>query len=184
MDISYYYHILGIGIASAKGSQEGSRWKFGEQKRLNAEIVLWNGMIRHIEAELNGEDNADEFFEELKAVADKYRSPNYLKICDMNEDLMTAYPSTECKKEDIDNINNLLLKLLSDLSVAVNAKSGKDHAYRILNALHNLPKAFYGKDILGGTGRTSVQDAIQYAALSMTPEMKEKYIDSTYKKDI
>lgn len=27
MDISYYYHILGIGIVSAKGSQEGSHWK-------------------------------------------------------------------------------------------------------------------------------------------------------------
>lgn len=46
--------------------------------------------------------------------------------------------------------------------------------------MHNLPKAFYGKDILGGTGRITVQEALGYACLSMTPEMKEKYIDSTF----
>ena len=46
--------------------------------------------------------------------------------------------------------------------------------------MHNLPKAFYGKDILGGTGRITVQAALEYACLSMTPEMKEKYIDSTF----
>ena len=39
---------------------------------------------------------------------------------------------------------------------------------------------FYGKDILGGTGRISVQEAVEYASMSMTPEMKEKYIDSTF----
>ena len=42
MDISYYYHILGNGIVFAKGSQEGRRWKPGEQNRLNAEIVLYH----------------------------------------------------------------------------------------------------------------------------------------------
>lgn len=180
MDISYYYHILGNGIVFAKGSQEGRRWKFGEQNRLNAEIVLWNGIIRHIEAELKGEDNAEEFFEELRAVTYKYRLPYYLKICNMKEDLMIAYPSTECRKEDMDRINKLLLDLLSDLSLAVKDKGGKDQAYRILNVMHNLPKAFYGKDILGGTGRISVQESVEYASMSMTPEMKEKYIDSTF----
>ena len=82
--------------------------------------------------------------------------------------------------EDMDRINKLLLDLLSDLSLAVNDKGGKDQAYRILNVMHNLPKAFYGKDILGGTGRISVQEAVEYASMSMTPEMKEKYIDSTF----
>jgi CDP-glycerol glycerophosphotransferase (TagB/SpsB family) len=184
MDISYYYHILGNGIVFAKGRQEGRRWKFNEQNRLNSEIVLWNGIIRHIEAELKGEDNAEEFFEELRAVTYKYQLPYYLKICNMKEDLMIAYPSTECRKEDMDKINKLLLDLLSDLSLAVNDKGGKDQAYRILNVMHNLPKAFYGKDILGGTGRISVQEAVEYASMSMTPEMKEKYIDSTFKRDI
>ena len=98
----------------------------------------------------------------------------------MKEDLMIAYPSTECKKEDTDKINDLLRNLLSDLSIAVIDKSGKDQAYRILNVMHNLPKAFYGKDILGGSGRITVQEALEYACLSMTPEMKEKYIDSTF----
>lgn len=180
MDISYYYHILGIGIVFEKGGQIGSRWKFGEQKQLNAEISLWKGMIRHIDAELRGEDNAEEFFEELRTVAAKHRLPNYLNVCNMKEELLGASPSAECKNEDVDYVNDLLLRLLDDLSLAVNDKDGKDHAYRILNVMHNLPRTFYGKDILGGTEPISLKDAVDYARLSMTPEMKEKYIDSTF----
>ena len=180
MDISYYYHILGNGIVFAKGSREGSRWKFGEQKRLNAEISLWKGMIRHIEAEVRGEDNAEEFFEELKEVTFKFRMPYYLKIYNMREQLMTALPSAECNKEDTGFINAFLLRLLDDLSLAVNDKGGKDQAYRILNVMHNLPRVFYGKDLLGGSGPVTVKDAVDFARLSMTPEMKEKYIDFTF----
>ena len=69
---------------------------------------------------------------------------------------------------------------VTDLSLAVNDKGGKDKAYRILNVMHNLPRAFYGKDILGGTEPISLKDAVDYARLSMTSEMKEKYIDSTF----
>ncbi len=180
MDISYYYHILGNGIVFAKGSREGNRWKFGEQKRLNAEMSLWKGMIRHIEAEVRGEDNAQEFFEELKEVTFKFRMPYYLKIYNMREQLMIAYPSAECNKEDIGFINAFLLRLLDDLSLAVNDKGGKDQAYRILNVMHNLPRVFYGKDLLGGSGPVTVKDAVDFARLSMTPEMKEKYIDFTF----
>ena len=180
MDISYYYHILGIGIVFEKGGQSGSRWKFGEQNRLNAEISLWKGIIRHIEAGVKGEDNAEEFFEELRAVTAKYRLPNYLNVCNMKEELLDASPSTECKNEDVDYINALLLRLLDDLSLAVNDKGGKDLSYRLLDVMHNLPRVFYGKDILGGTGPISLKDAVYYARLSMTPEMKEKYIDSTF----
>ena len=176
MNISLYYHILEIGIVSEKGKQEGQLWKFGERKRLRKECEFWKNIIECIKREMAGEDAFDFMFDEMDKMVKDHHITSYSWIVERKDELKKAESYTECNSDDMDFVNCLLTELLHDLSLEIDKRNGKNNVYRLLAVMHNLPRIFYGEDLLGGSKtRITLEDAIAFSMLSMTTEMKGKY---------
>lgn len=79
------------------------------------------------------------------------------------------------KDEEL-KIYNLMKDLLLDLQNNIDNYKDKEMSYRILAALHNLPKSMHGRNILNDSRNLiSYSDAIRYAQGYMDEGMKEKY---------
>ena len=82
----------------------------------------------------------------------------------------------ERKQEDEINIYNLMNCLIDDMQVALDVLKDKEAVYRMLTALHNLPKALHGRNLLNEhCNLISYNDALLYAQGCMDEKMKEKY---------
>ena len=175
MIVGIYYHILEIGIVYEKGGKRGRFWRVGERKRLIDECNLWRKIITLIDLPERGEEEDRTFFQELEAIAKKYNNPNYQRICELKETLISEKETVDYRKEDVILVNNFLSDLLKDMAVELNKFDGKAKVYRIMAVMHNLPRVFYGKDALGESVAIKIEDAIKYAAWNMSDDMREKY---------
>lgn len=175
MVVGIYYHILEIGIVYEKGGKKGRFWRVGERKRLIDECNLWLKIIKLINLPKRGEEEDRIFFQELEAIAKKYNNPNYQRICKLKETLISEKETVDYRKEDVKLVNNFLNALLKDMKIELSKFHGKAKAYRIMAAMHNLPRVFYGKDALGEGVTIKMEDAMKYAAWSMSDDMREKY---------
>lgn len=175
MNVEVYYHILEIGIVFEKGKQEGCLWKIGERKRLKKECCFWSDIIKCVKLELNGDDSSDFMFEEMIKIANEYNLMNYSRIINMRDELKNTDNTVKYTKKDLNYVNSILEDLLHDLNIEIDKWNGKNNAYRVLAVMHNIPRAFHGRDILGGGDSISIEEAIEYSSWSMTAAMKEKY---------
>ena len=175
MHIGIYYHILEIGIVLEKGKKEGKLWKIGERKRLYKESCLWQNIIKNIRLEVNGMGSSDVVFDEMLMLAEEYDIKNYYRIVNMKNELIEYDDNIEYYEEDLKNVNEIFDKLLVDFNCELNKFSGKNNAYKILEIMHNFPKVFHGRDILGGGEAISFEDAVKYSTWCMTDAMKSKY---------
>lgn len=175
MHIGIYYHILEIGIVFEKGQKEGKLWKIGERKRLYKESCFWKNIIKHISLEANGVEASDVIFDEMLMLAEEYDIKNYYRIVNMKNELIEYDDNIEYSEEDLLCVNEIFDKLLVDFNSELNKFTGKNNAYKILEIMHNFPKVFYGRDVLGGGEAISFEEAVKYATWSMTDAMKSKY---------
>ena len=175
MHIGIYYHILEIGIVFEKGKKEGKLWKLGERKRLYRENCFWQDIIKQINLEISGMDSPDVIFDEMLILAEEYDIKNYYRIFNMKNELKEYDDNIKYSDEDLKNVNKIFDKLLFDFNCEINKFSGKNNAYKILEVMHNFPKVFHGRDILGGGEAISFEDAVKYSTWSMTDTMKSKY---------
>ena len=175
MDIGIYYHVLEIGLVFEKGKQRGKIWRINERMRLRDELSFWKKIINYIEIEESGIDCYEKFFSDLDNFVKKYDVENYKRILEMKNDIRMFSCINEYKNEDLTIINRFILRLLDDFNCELDKFGGKSNAFRIMRVMHNLPRVFHGKDILGGGDAISIEDAIEYAGWSMSKEMKEKY---------
>ena len=175
MDIGIYYYILEIGLVFEKGNQRGKIWRINERMRLQDELYLWKKIINYVEIEVSGIDCYENIFSDLDNFVKKYDVENYKRIIVMKNDIRKFSCTNEYTNKDITTINRFLFSLLDDFKCELDKIGGKSNAFRIIRVMHNLPRAFHGKDILGGGDAISIDDAIKYASWSMSKELKEKY---------
>lgn len=175
MHIGLYYHILEIGIMFEKGKKEGKLWKIGERKRLKKESSFWQSIIKHINLEISGMDFSDDIFDEMLMLAEVYDIKNYYRIFNMKNELKKYDDNIEYAEEDLKYVNEIFDELLFDFNLELTKLTGKKNAYRILEVMHNFPRAFHGRDVLGGGEIISFEDAVKYSTWCMTDTMKSKY---------
>lgn len=176
VDVSYYYQILETGILHEKGISGGTRWKFGERKRLREEVLFWQSLLEFILNEENGTDCSETLFDSLKRLCKKYRLPNYERILAKKEQLQNDNRTFEREKEEENRIYSLLKRLMQDMRYHLEVSKDKEMVCRILRVLHNLPKSLHGRSILNEDCRPiSCKDALHYAQMNMDEEMKEEY---------
>lgn len=176
MDVGYYYQILDIGIAYEKGRKSGQRWRIGEKKRLEEEILFWQCLLELISFEERGVDCSENLFQSLDSLCRKYKLPNYERILEMKIQLVNDTCIFERKRGDEIKIYNLMNYLIKDIQNALEVSKDKEAVYHILTVLHNLPKAMHGRSILNEhCNLISYNDALLYAQRCMDEKMKEKY---------
>ena len=173
MDVSYYYQILDTGILYEKGGPEGKRWKIGERKRLREQVLFWQNVLEFISNEENGIECSEKLFENLKRLCSKYKLPNYDRILEKKDELINSdYKFVIDKAEEL-KIYNLMKDLLLDLQKNIDNYKDKEMSYRILAALHNLPKSMHGRNVLNDSCNLILySDAIRYAQGYMDEGMK------------
>lgn len=172
MNIGVYYHVLESGIVNEKGKKKGKLWRVGERKRIKLECQFWEKILRYVELEMEGVDSSDILFVEMKDVIDKIKINSYLHIYNKREELMKATGLCEYSSEYVYCINELLENYILEIYKKINQMCGKSYVYRTLDVMHNWPRVFLGKELLGGGKAISFEDAIKYASWRMTDEMK------------
>lgn len=100
MDISYYYHILDIGILYEKGRKHGRLWRLGERKRLWKEIEFWEKILEYIIAEEDGISCFEKLFDNLEKLCKKYSFPNYERIIMKKDEIKSSNCMFERNKEE------------------------------------------------------------------------------------
>lgn len=161
MDKSIYFLILDIGITREKGAQSFGLWKIGEKKRLNAEIKFWKNLIRNVREENDGTDCSDKVYAQLKALAERYRLPNYRLILSRWGELQNCHFETDTETE------RKVCFILDDLLNKALCEKRKGRKYEILRRLHNIPRCMHGAScIQPGCKAISLSDALEYAGLS------------------
>ena len=164
-----------IGIVYEKGRKEGRFWKIGERNRFKKECCFWHNIIKNIDLEISEIGYPDSIFDEMLILAKEYDIKNYYRILNMKDKLKEYYDNMEYSKKELIFVNEILNELLFDFNTELSKFNGKNNAYRILEAMHNFPKIFHGKDILGGGEAVSIEDAVKYSTWCMTDAMKSKY---------
>ena len=176
MNVCYYYQILDIGILYEKGRKKGKRWEIGERKRLLEESLFWQSLLEFISNEENGIECSDQLFEALERLCKKYKFPNYERVLEKKDELVSDNCIFERKKDEELKIQGLMKRLIGDMQKYLDVSKDKEKVYKILMILHNLPKALHGHKILNESGDSiSYNDALLYAQGYMDEKMKEEY---------
>ena len=176
MNISYYYHILDIGILYEKGKKRGKIWRIGERKRFKDELLFWQSLIDFISKEYNGIECSEILFQNLESLCHKYNFPNYERILCLKEELVNCDFTFEINNHEELVIRSLIKQLLSELQKYIENFCGKEMAYRILIIIHNLPKSMHGKSIINkNCSVMSCSDALQSAWEYMNEQMRSDY---------
>lgn len=176
MDVSYYYQILDIGVLYEKGKKRGKVWRFGERKRLQTEIFLWEKILEYIKLEKEGTNCSENLFHNLEEVCKKYKFPNYERVLKKRNEIISSTCIFERREDEEEKIYSFMNQLLLDMKADINFYGGKENVYRMLAILHNLPKAMHGQNVLNEKGNViSYTDALNYAKGCMNERMQERY---------
>ncbi len=176
MDVGYYYQILDIGILYEKGGKRGNKWKIGERKRLGEEILFWMSLLEFIFAEENGFECSNKLFKELEILCKKYKFPNYQRVLEKKEELISNNYTFKRNKKEEANICSLMRTLFLEMQKNLYIYKNKVEVYHILTILHNLPKAMHGKNILNeNSNLVSYNDALLYTKEIMDEKRKNEY---------
>lgn len=161
MDKSIYFIILDIGITYEKGARSSGLWKIGEKKRLNDEIAFWKSLIQNVRDETQGVDCAAIALNNLTAIADKYKLPNYRLILSNWTELQKCCFETDMATEL--KVCFIMDELL-DKALRENKKYKK---YEIIRTLHNIPHCMHGASCIQPRFKSiSLNTALKYAGLS------------------
>lgn len=161
MDKSIYFIILDIGITYEKGARSPGFWKIGEKKKLNREIIFWKSLIQNVRDETQEVDCTVNAFNNLKAIADRYKLPNYRLILSSWTELQKCCFETDAATEQ--KVCSIMDEWL-DKALHENKKHKK---YEIIRTLHNIPRCMHGAScIQPGYKSISLNNALEYAGLS------------------
>lgn len=176
MDVGYYYQVLDTGILYEKGRKKGKLWGIGEKRRLRAEVIFWNNILKFISNERDGIDCSKELFECLGEMCRKYRLPNYERILANKEEIENDKTLFKRDVKEEIKICGFMERLLVDMQRYLDDYKNKKMVYRIMEVLHNLPKAMHGQNILNNScNLISYTDALSYAKGYMNDSMKKEY---------
>ena len=162
MNPGIYYHILQIGVTYEKGRRRGGLWSFSERSLLRDECSLWRRLVSYAELEYENTDCAEKCFSDLMWICKKYDLPNYDMIIEKRDELMSSPDRFIVDIDKRDMIVNRIMELIAEVETCTKKINGKDHAYRAMTQLHNLPRALHGSDALGGQPPISPEEAINW----------------------
>lgn len=175
MDVSYYYHVLEIGIIYEKGGKRGKHWRIGEKKRLRDEVLFWNSLLEFVIEEENGINCSEKMFKSLEKLCKKYNFPNYERIIKEKDKLISTNEKIGRNKNEI-KIYNFIKKILYDLQKNLDTDKDKERFFHLLTVLHNLPKSMHGQTVLNANcNLITCEEAIIYAQGCMDERMKKEY---------
>ena len=160
MNPGIYYHILQIGVTYEKGRPSGGLWRPRERSRLRDECTLWRNLISYAGLEYDNVDRSEKCFSDLKDICKKYDLPNYGRIIDMHDELVSSPERFIIDSDKRDMVVNRIQELISEVEACTKRLNGKAEAYRAMTAMHNLPKALHGIDALGSLPPISPEEAM------------------------
>ena len=131
--------------------------------------------MRYISEEKAGTDRTESLFVDLQNICGKYYFPNYERVLERRSSIKDSGNRIKIRDAEEEALNSFITELLMDFEESLNNFHGKKEAYCILEALHNLPKVFYGNDVIGDNKPLRYDDAVEYAGWAMPDKMKEKY---------
>ena len=163
MNPGSYYHILQIGVTYEKGRQSGGMWLLHERSLLRDECALWKNLIGYAEMEYKQIDCSEKCFSDLKSICKKYDLPNYGKIIEKQDELVSSPDRFVVDDTKRNMIISRILELISEVEDCTKKINGKADAYRAMTRIHNLPGALHGIDALGGFPPVSPEEAMKYS---------------------
>ena len=163
MNPEIYYHILQIGVTYEKGRRGGGLWSFRERSLLRDECSLWRSLVSYAELEYEHTDCSEKCFSDLKCICKKYDLPNYDRIIEKRDELVSSHDRFIVDIDKRNMIVSRIMDLIDEVETCTKRINGKDDAYRAMTKIHNLPRALHGIDALGGTWPISPEEAMKYS---------------------
>ena len=177
-----YSEILNLGFVFEKGRISKKKWSLIYKKHLGKQIVLWNKAVSLMnDVQMTEEDVS--FFK------------NFIEFCECSNEFKNIYSCTYPRIKEYEKLNfagvnslhdygvesNVLIKLINDMICEIDTLLALNkffapvkEIYKLLNALHNIPR-FFGDQPMGGKNKTDFKTTIEYTLSNMNDQLRSKY---------